>query len=382
MKVKLIITLIILSIMFIGAAPFNIDLGDKKISKNFKASDGDMLILDLEIGVDIKVVGWDKNEVLINVDLKGDDAEDIIVEFDQSGKEIEVRAEHDGNHNSYDVEGKIIVNVPQKFDLKFVTMGGDVELNNVGGELSGKTMGGDVTLTKLAGELQITTMGGDIDLRDSDVDGRVKTMGGNVTVENVTGNVNAKSMGGDIRQHNVKRRSGQSIGNEVSIETMGGDIDVDEAPFGAKVKTMGGDIQVNKAEKFIDAHTMGGEIVVKSVDGWVKAVTMGGDVNVKMIGDPQSDKKDITITSMGGDIKVYLPVNFSMDLDLEVKYDRKHEDDVEIASDFSFDEEQTSEWERDHGTKYKYIYGTGKLNGSKNKVKIHTINGKIKLIQS
>jgi DUF4097 and DUF4098 domain-containing protein YvlB len=382
MKYKNITLILVFAFLFIGATLPDFDLSDKKINKSFNASKGDKLELDLEIGADIKILGWDKNEVRIDAILKGDDAEDVNIEFNQSGNEIIVHAEYDGSDNYYDLDGKFTVNLPNKFNIKFGTMGGDVYIKDVSGNLTGRTMGGDLNLFNLGGELQFTTMGGDIELKDSDVDGRVKTMGGDVSVENVTGNVDAKSMGGNIRQRNVKRRDGQSTGNEVNIETMGGDIDVDEATFGAKVKTMGGDITVNSAEKFVDAHTMGGDVIIKAVDGWVKAKTMGGDVEVKYVGDPQSDERDITITSMGGDIKVYLPANFSMDLDLEIKYDRKHEDDVEITSDFDFELEESSDWDRSNGRKYKYLFGKGELSGAKNKIKIHTINGKIHLIQS
>ena len=160
---------------------------------------------------------------------------------------------------------------------------------------------------------------------------------------------------------------------------MGGDIDVDEAPFGAKVKTMGGDVSINKAEKYIDATTMGGDIDVKSVDGWVKAVTMGGEIYIKYVGDPDADDRDINLKSMHGDIRLIVPSDFSMDLDLDIVYDMRHEDDVEIISDFDLELKQTSEWEREDGHERKHFYGTGTINGGMNKVKITTYNAKIYL---
>ena len=84
------------------------------------------------------------------------------------------------------------------------------------------------------------------------------------------------------------------------------------------------------------------------------------------------------MSSMGGDITLSVPGGLSMVLDLEIAYDRRHEDDVEIISDFEFDEERTEEW-NDDDTPKKHIYGTGTVNGGKHRIKIETINGKIYL---
>ncbi len=356
----------------------DLDAGKKDINKSFKVKSGQKLLLELEIGADIIIEGWDKNELVVNAKLKGD-VEDIEVEFDETSAGVEVYAGYSGWGNNNNTGGVFRIKVPSEFDVKFTTMGGDIDFSKVAGVLSGQTMGGDVKLNMLKGEVHITTMGGDIKLTDSDVDGYVKTMGGDVNVINVTGNVDAKSMGGDIRQKNVKRRSGDSVGDEVHISTMGGDIDVDEAPFGAKVKTMGGDVSINKAEKYVDANTMGGDISVKSVDGWVKAVTMGGEIYVKFIGDPDSDDKNINLKSMNGDIRLIVPSGFSMDLDLDVVYEMRYEDDVEIISDFNIVKKHSEEWEREDGHKRKHLYGTASLNGGKNKVKITTYNARIYL---
>ncbi|MBN1300071.1 MAG: DUF4097 family beta strand repeat protein [Melioribacteraceae bacterium] len=383
MKANIILLIVLIILFFIGAtnAPVNVlELKDKKIDKSFKVSQGQKLILDLEIGADIIIEGWEKDELTLIAELSGD-AEEILVEFDQTPNSVEVKAECE-NDDGCDCDAVFSIKIPKRFDVKFITMGGDIFVNKVDGEIAGTTMGGDLKMNNLKGTIELTTMGGDIELKNSDVDGNVKTMGGNVNVEDVTGDVDAESMGGDIKQNNVKRRSSSSVGDEVHISTMGGDIEVDEAPFGAKVKTMGGDIIVNKAEKYVDAHTMGGDIDIKSVDGWVKLKTMGGDIKVKYNGDPQADDRDFTITSMGGDIKIYLPENFSMELELEVMYDKHHEDDARISSDFSISEERSAEWKKIDGKKNKTITGNGIQAGGKNKLSVRTRNGGIYLIKN
>ena len=61
-------------------------------------------------------------------------------------------------------------------------------------------------------------------------------MGGKVSIENVVGNVDGSSMGGNVTIKNLKRRDGTSIGKETHISTMGGAIELNNAPFGADVQ--------------------------------------------------------------------------------------------------------------------------------------------------
>ena len=164
---------------------------------------------------------------------------------------------------------------------------------------------------------------------------------------------------------------------------MGGAIDVDSAPNGTKVKTMGGDITINSAAKFVDAVTYGGDIEIKEVDGRVDAKTYGGNIEVNEIGTGEG--KDIDISSLGGDITLTVPANFSMDVYVEIaytkKWSRRHMDfeDATIEGDFKLDQKKSSEWEYSHGSPRKYLRGKASFNGGKNKVVVKTINGTVTL---
>ncbi len=254
-------------------------------------------------------------------------------------------------------------------------MGGGVKLNNLEGDLKGTTMGGSLTLTNLKGYVSLKTMGGPISLTDSDVDGKVTTMGGKVNIENVTGNVDGKSMGGNVTIKNLKRRDGSGVGKEVNLSTMGGDINLNTAPYGAKVNTMGGDITINSVDKYVKAKTMGGKILLRSVNGSITATTMGGDVDVTEIGT--GDNKDIELKSMSGDITLILPANFSMNIEAKITYNKDDRGKYKIYSDFNLNETKEIKdggWSNDDSETLK---GTGSFNGGKNTVSISTIVGDI-----
>ncbi|MGD8777539.1 MAG: hypothetical protein PVH88_01100 [Ignavibacteria bacterium] len=349
---------------------------ERVIEKEFQINPGEKLILDFETGMSIKIKGWDKDVVKAEIYLDGRDSENIEIDFDQSNSAVVVTSEYMGRRDNYRGRADSYFMVPAKFNIDLNTMGGGVEIDNVEGDIEGQTMGGSLDLSNLKGHLDLQTMGGGISLTDSKVDGKVHTMGGSVDVENVEGDVSASSMGGNVRHKNVKSSS-KSVGEEVDISTMGGSIDVDEALHGANVKTMGGAIKVNKVHKFLKAETMGGDITVRELDGWVKAKTMGGDIYVKMVGDPNKGERDVELTSMSGDIELYVPKGMSMRFDLELVYDEDDEGEFDIISDFPIDKEVEESRGRNHWNDSLTMYGTGEVNGGKNSIRIKTINGDI-----
>ncbi|MBN2185635.1 MAG: DUF4097 family beta strand repeat protein [Candidatus Krumholzibacteriota bacterium] len=385
---------------------------DRKIEREFETKPGKTIEFDLDAGGDIAIEGWDKDLVHVEALLRGEDNDNIDIDFymGRSGLEISSEFKRKRKRNRSDVN--FIVRIPVKYDVEFNTLGGDIEIRGVEGIIKGSTMGGDVDFSDLKGELSVTTMGGDVSVRDSYLDGRVKTMGGRVDIENVEGDLRGYTMGGDVEYRNVRGRKddekevsittlggdldldyeGRDIkartmggdidlgkGEKVRLSTMGGDIDVLEARKGADLHTMGGDITIGRADIFAEAKTMGGDIEIKEVDGWVKATTMGGDVHVKMVGGPDDKKRDVELKSMGGDIELTVPEGMSMDFDIEIAYTKKSKRNYRIESDFDMKIEETKEWKSRWGQKRKYIYGTGVIRDGANSIKIRTTNGNVRI---
>jgi DUF4097 and DUF4098 domain-containing protein YvlB len=364
-----------LSILFILC---HFSLAQNDFTREFKTKPGMKLGIDLTTGGSIEIEGWDKNIVSVRAIVDDNDIEDYDIDIEERSSGIEINVSYGGygrGRGGVDLE----IFVPKKYDLEIETMGGEITIQNLEGEIEGETMGGEVELSGLKGKVELTTMGGDITVEDSDLDGEVKTMGGEVLFEDVVGDLKGSTMGGDVIYRNVKRRGklDEGKGKEIRISTMGGEINVDFAPGGANVSTMGGDIQIRSAAIYVKAKTMGGDIDIDEIDGGAEASTMGGDVTVKMIGDPDKGDRDIDLSSMGGDIKLTLPAGLSIDFDITLTYTKRSRKDYKIISDFSIELEESEDWDYSEGSARKYIYGTGKISGGKNKIRIDTINGNI-----
>jgi len=344
-----------------------------KIKKEIETEPGKTLDLELTTGGDIEVTGWDKNLVSIVAHIRGD-KEDYYFDVDESSSGIKVEISYEGRksrHSGVSVD----IQVPKKYNLELETMGGEIMLKEIEGSFSGETMGGEIGLYHLKGEVDLTTMGGEIKVEDCDLDGQVKTMGGEISLRDVIGDLDASTMGGEVSYRNVKRRDDRNDAREVKISTMGGEIEVDDAPGGANVSTMGGEIRIRSAKKYVKAKTMGGEIKIDEIDGGVKATTMGGDIEVNMVGDPDEYDRDVVLSSMGGDIILTLPAGLSMEFDIKLTITHRASNDYKIISDFPVEVEKTGDWE-DTGAR-RYIYGSGKVAGGKNKIRIDTVNGDI-----
>jgi DUF4097 and DUF4098 domain-containing protein YvlB len=383
----------------------------RMVEKEFKVKPGGTLEIDIDTGGDISITAWNEKKVSVTARMTGRDRDDIEIDFEETGDGIEIHARFENRKRNRKGGVDLEIKVPEEFDIAIDTKGGDVAITGVEGRLKGKTYGGDLEFVKLKGELSFTTMGGDIDVEDSAVDGRVKTMGGDVEIRNVIGDIKGHTMGGDVTYHNVSGGGGDED-EEVSITTMGGDIDVDypdrkvklktfggdidvgkaeevnvttmggdinvgEAPVGAKVSTMGGDITIRSAGVYAQAKTMGGDIEIREIDGRAKAKTMGGDITVRMVGDPDEGRRDVELESMGGDIELVVPEGLSMEFDIELSYTRRGEGKYRIKSDFDMDIEETKEWKRKWGQKRKFIYGTGSVGGGEHRIRIKTVNGNI-----
>lgn len=381
-----------LAVIFLASPAF----ADEVIKREFDISKGNRLVLETEIGGDIYIKGWDGNKIMVKAEVIRMDEDDYEIDFDLSSTVLDIRVEKNGSWWKRD-RGEIdfSIKVPNEFNIEIETAAGPVVIEDVKGEVSGKTaggsldfygidgeinfrtMGGSIEAKKINGRLDLKTMGGSVTVTDSKVDGKVSTMGGSILIEDVDGDLDGSTMGGSVTYRNVTGRSSTSSQDELEITTMGGSIEVDEAPGGANLDTKGGSIEVNRAAQFVKAETMGGSITIREIDGWVDASTMGGSVEVHMVGDPDKGRRDVFISSKGGDIELVVPSGLSMDFDIELAYTRDSDKDYDIYSDFDLKKEKTKSWESRWGSKRKFIYGTGQHEDGKNKIKIATINGDI-----
>ncbi|KAB2839535.1 MAG: hypothetical protein F9K45_10010, partial [Melioribacteraceae bacterium] len=129
----------------------------KNFNIEFEVVPGEKLTIDLETGASIIIEGWDKNIVKAVAEVRGRDADETEFEFDKTSSGIEITSDYNGWDDNYSSRAELKVMVPNKYDVDFKTMGGDVEIYKLEGRLEGTTMGGALILKNLKGYLDMHT---------------------------------------------------------------------------------------------------------------------------------------------------------------------------------------------------------------------------------
>jgi DUF4097 and DUF4098 domain-containing protein YvlB len=367
--------------LFLAAAVVASAVRADRIEKRLAASPGQTLEIDLKTGGAITVRAGADDAVEVAIDRRDGDECEVTVE--PSGRGVRIESRYVGHRSNYSSHLEVEARVPHRFLVDLRTMGGDVHLEGLEGRFSGSTMGGELELVDLAGSVDLSTMGGDIRVQKSRLDGKVSTMGGMVRIEDNQGDLKGSSMGGAVTYENARSGGGEGHGRgPVVMSSMGGDVNVEDAPQGAELNTMGGSVHVRTARDHVKAETMGGDIKLERVDGWIDASTMGGRVEATVVDGGAPGRRDVRLESKSGDLRLTVPAGFAMDVDIEIAYTRNSTRRYRVISDFELaTEDETGDWDTSHGSPRKIIRVRGHVGGAAApaRVVLRTINGDVYL---
>ena len=265
--------------------------------RTFPISPGKDFKLDASSG-DVVISSWDKNEVHVKI-LGNDKAkEKVEFNFKDSEEMVEVEAKYDWSLFMM-VKGiklRFEVQLPKEFNIEAYTAGGDMNLQNVKGNLVLKTSGGDISVSDLNGKVEVSTSGGNIVFNNTYGDLNYSTSGGDIKGNNFSGKLETSTSGGDIIL------SGYDV--KIAASTSGGDISLDYSGQnqGIELSSSGGDIKVKLPKDFnasANLSTLGGEI--KSDFTGNNAVTISSS---KFEAEINSGDNSLVVTTSGGDIVV------------------------------------------------------------------------------
>jgi DUF4097 and DUF4098 domain-containing protein YvlB len=176
--------------------------------------------------------------------------------------------------------------VPQNASTDLSTSGGSIHLLNLSGTQKFSTSGGSLHVDRLSGKIEGRTSGGSIHLEDSKDEIDLSTSGGSIHANNCSGNILLSTSGGSLNLENLKGS--------------------------VKASTSGGTVNGKNIDGELTAHTSGGNVHLDDLSGSVEASTSGGNftVSLKDLG------KYLKVGNSGGNIRITLPANKGIDLDL------------------------------------------------------------------
>ncbi|WP_337043162.1 DUF4097 family beta strand repeat-containing protein [Emticicia sp. 17c] len=176
---------------------------------------------------------------------------------------------------------------PEKVSTDLQTSGGGITLKNLTGDLNFNTSGGGLKLTNLGGNVKGRTSGGGIDLTGCRDVIDVSTSGGGIEATDCKGDIHLSTSGGGLR---LKQLDGR-----------------------IKATTSGGGIRAEEIRGELITSTSGGSIHLEDIMASVKASTSGGGISA----DIKSLGKYLSLSTSAGNIKVRMPLDKGLDLDLD-----------------------------------------------------------------
>jgi len=207
---------------------FNAEAYREREEKRFTVKGAPEVSLDTFDG-GIEVRGWDRDEVLVEIEKQGASAEDV--------KQIVVTARQEGNRIDVEVRGpqttqltvgvhisrqaRIIASVPKSSQLELRTADGAVSVERLAGRVDVRSGDGSVRAYQVDGELLVDTSDGSVKL--DDVSGRVdvRTGDGSIVIGGTLQHVLARSGDGSIT---LKARGGSGVAESWDVSTGDGSI--------------------------------------------------------------------------------------------------------------------------------------------------------------
>jgi hypothetical protein len=185
----------------------------------------------------IEVRSWDKSEVLVQIEKRGQDKEavsKIDILSDQKDDKIQVEARYTGRTGFvgfgiyHSPSAKLIASVPRNINLSIRTGDGSVIVERVNGKTEIHTGDGTIRTSETLGELLAETGDGSIHIED--VSGRVeaRTGDGSIRLTGTPSALRARSGDGSIV---LRIRNGASMAEDWMVATNDGTISV-ELPDG------------------------------------------------------------------------------------------------------------------------------------------------------
>jgi len=277
----------------IAIAQQNITI-EKKFSQY---KNGDKLKLSMKGGAPISIRGEkDRDTILVRLD----SPPEYWVNFQVEKRVLSIEGSYTDTPMPFGKTILMSIQLPKNFDLELDSDGGTIQLADLKGNFKGISLGGDIHIAGLEGKIDFQTNGGNISVNGGNLEGTVRTLGGNIQISEVEGKLHGISDGGRLVYRNVYKKK---YDGEVQLSTLGGDIEIDEAPYGASVNTNGGNIIINMANDNVRAVTKGGNVILRNIRGNIDAQTHSGNIEAKLLPIHDEEKSQhCNLESKSGDV--------------------------------------------------------------------------------
>lgn len=212
---------------------------------------------------DLRLVGWDNDEILIH-------SEDETITLQQNGDEVNIGCQDD-----------LALNVPKNSRVRILTVNGDTSVRGLAGDFEADLVNGDVAIRD-AGKVSLGAIESDFSLRGAQGDVRVKSVGGDASLREVDGSLTLDSVSDDLAIRGV----GGNLKVDVDADVV---VHLDPKPGQEYSVVAGDDIMLILPEDANATLILSGEVInvhlpnVQPEEGASRVVTLGdGSAQIKL----------------------------------------------------------------------------------------------------
>lgn len=314
--------------------------------------------------------------------------------IDTTGREpvVDVQAEEAKLHEScgkqiiqYDGTGakswKIIT--PRDIDLELTTVGGNISVTDVDGNVVMHTSGGSVTVGSVRGNATIITQGGSIKTGSIGGNAQLRTPGTIEVLGDIGGNAELYTTAGKITTGNISGmkavvEAGRAIiinkAMEVQANTRQGDISIGEAAR-ISAQSGGGQIITHRVHGGFHGRTELGDIRLDSAGSWVEASTARGNILVRMAPENVDGDLHMDLQTGNGDLTLYVPSRVKASIEATVQ--RPAFQSAAIVNEFPAPPRRPSQTLIPENKYYAPTHTESTINGGGNKILLQVSVGKI-----
>jgi DUF4097 and DUF4098 domain-containing protein YvlB len=163
----------------------------------------------------IRVIGWERGEVMVNGDL-GAGATGL--DFTGSGSRIHVGV--DTERNPHGVRSTLEVRVPARSRLQIQSFAGSITVSDVSGTVSAETVNGSITIAGQAGEIAAESVNGAVSVSGASTHCKAESVNGSVTVRGASGDLEASTVNGrlEVSGGTFQRAHLETVSGSLSFE--------------------------------------------------------------------------------------------------------------------------------------------------------------------
>jgi DUF4097 and DUF4098 domain-containing protein YvlB len=236
------------------------------------------------------------------VEIKGQDADDVTVTFEDNQLRIVGPKEGGGWFSGKDHHLDVRVDLPTESDVAVRTGSADIQIDGQVHEADLKTGSGDVTCDTFSGAVRVNTGSGDVEVSEALAELQIKSGSGDISVGTCVGNLNVSTGSGDVE---VGTTNGKAV-----VKTGSGDLKVGITNDDISLSTGSGDLEIGTARRGrLSLKGASSDVRIGVPAGtpvWTDITTVTGSVrsNIESVGAPQEgqDHIELQARTVSGDI--------------------------------------------------------------------------------